>query len=150
MRLDHLLSKEHLSSPFGVVEDRLLTRVWWGRLLIDQWNAGVCDCVCLVCVSSTALPSGVGVERYAAGGCGCSAHCWVLREHPHFGCCLARAAAALYRFRFDFPVWGGGGWWWVTWGGGVWLFFENYTVDASIFVVKLLRAHGGCLGIRSR
>jgi hypothetical protein len=28
--------------------------------------------------------------------------------------------------------------------------FENYTVDASIFVVKLLSAHGGCLGIRSR
>ncbi len=33
---------------------------------------------------------------------------------------------------------------------GVWLFFENYTVDASIFVVKLLRAYGGCLGTRSR
>jgi hypothetical protein len=32
---------------------------------------------------------------------------------------------------------------------GGWL-FENCTVDASIFVVKLLRAHGGCLGIRSR
>ena len=30
--------------------------------------------------------------------------------------------------------------------------FENYTVDASIFSIcgKLLRAHGGCLGIRSR
>jgi hypothetical protein len=28
-------------------------------------------------------------------------------------------------------------------------YFENYTVDASIFVVKLLSAHGGCLGIRS-
>ena len=28
--------------------------------------------------------------------------------------------------------------------------FENCRVDASIFVVKLLRAHGGCLGIRSR
>jgi hypothetical protein len=28
--------------------------------------------------------------------------------------------------------------------------FENYTVDASIFVVKLLRADGGCLGTRSR
>jgi hypothetical protein len=35
------------------------------------------------------------------------------------------------------------------------VFVENYTVDASIFVslifvVKLLRAHGGCLGTRSR
>ena len=31
-------------------------------------------------------------------------------------------------------------------------YFENCTVDASIFifVVKLLRAHGGCLGTRSR
>ena len=29
-------------------------------------------------------------------------------------------------------------------------YFENCTVDASIFVAKLLRAHGGCLGIRSR
>ncbi len=29
-------------------------------------------------------------------------------------------------------------------------YLENYTVDASIFVAKLLRAHGGCLGIRSR
>ena len=41
--------------------------------------------------------------------------------------------------------WSGGGC-----GGGCWWLFENYTVDASIFVVKLLRAHGGCLGIRSR
>ena len=41
-----------------------------------------------------------------------------------------------------------GGWW------GCCLFFENCTVDASIFlfalVFKFLRAHGGCLGIRSR
>ena len=28
--------------------------------------------------------------------------------------------------------------------------FENCRVDASIFVVKFLRAHGGCLGFRSR
>jgi hypothetical protein len=42
--------------------------------------------------------------------------------------------------------------------GGVWCglwswagrWFENYTVDASIFVVKLSRANGGCLGTRSR
>ncbi len=32
------------------------------------------------------------------------------------------------------------------------MFLENCIVDASIFifVVKLIRAHGGCLGIRSR
>ena len=36
--------------------------------------------------------------------------------------------------------------------GGVvgWSLVENYTVDASIFVVKLSRANGGCLGTRSR
>ena len=33
---------------------------------------------------------------------------------------------------------------------GVGLLFENCTVDASIFVAKFLRAHGGCLGTRSR
>jgi hypothetical protein len=64
---------------------------------------------------------------------------------------------------------GGGGWGWfflvvgiaclslsfrVGWVG-VCLFFENCTVDASIFkslilVFKFLRALGGCLGIRSR
>ncbi len=29
-------------------------------------------------------------------------------------------------------------------------YFENYTVDASIFVAKFIRAHGGCLGTRNR
>ena len=29
-------------------------------------------------------------------------------------------------------------------------YLENCTVDASIFVAKFLRAHGGCLGTRSR
>ncbi len=40
----------------------------------------------------------------------------------------------------------------LVWGCGVvgWLFVENCTVDASIFVVKLSRANGGCLGTRSR
>jgi hypothetical protein len=33
---------------------------------------------------------------------------------------------------------------------GVGVLFENCIVDASIFVVKLLRANGGCLGTRSR
>jgi hypothetical protein len=37
-------------------------------------------------------------------------------------------------------------------GGGLWVgcWFENCIVDASIFVVKLSRADGGCLGTRSR
>ncbi len=35
-------------------------------------------------------------------------------------------------------------------GLGVRSLFENCTVNASIFVAKLVRAHGGCLGTRSR
>jgi hypothetical protein len=35
-------------------------------------------------------------------------------------------------------------------GSGRRLYVENYTVDASIFVAKFLRAHGGCLGTRNR
>ncbi len=49
------------------------------------------------------------------------------------------------------PSWWGVGW--CCWCGVVvagGLFVENYTVDASIFVVKLSRADGGCLGTRSR
>jgi hypothetical protein len=44
----------------------------------------------------------------------------------------------------------------AVWGWWAWLLFENCIVDASIFylncvfVVKLVRAYGGCLGIRSR
>ena len=53
------------------------------------------------------------------------AHCWVLRQH----------AEGLDTVPGTFV-------------SGV--VFENCRVDASIFVVKLLRAHGGCLGFRSR
>lgn len=40
----------------------------------------------------------------------------------------------------------------LVWGLRVvgWSFVENCTVDASIFVVKLSRANGECLGTRSR
>jgi hypothetical protein len=38
----------------------------------------------------------------------------------------------------------------VAGGAGRWLLFVNCIVDASIFVAKFFRAHGGCLGIRSR
>ena len=42
-----------------------------------------------------------------------------------------------------------GGWFCVS--GGVCVLFENWTVDASIFnESKCVRAHGGCLGTRSR
>ena len=38
----------------------------------------------------------------------------------------------------------------VGWGVGVGWCVENCIVDASIFVAKFLRAHGGCLGTRNR
>jgi hypothetical protein len=53
------------------------------------------------------------------------AHCWVLRQHAEGLDTVPEADVS-----------------------GV--VFENCRVDASIFVVKLLRAHGGCLGFRSR
>jgi hypothetical protein len=76
------------------------------------------------------------------------ARCWVLREH-----------AGSDTERVSFSVQSGFGlqtvqavaWVGVDSGGAAfWWLFENCTVDASIFVVKFLRAHGGCLGIRSR
>lgn len=48
-------------------------------------------------------------------------------------------------YRGTCGFWFGVGLWVVGW-----LFVENCTVDASIFVVKLSRANGGCLGTRSR
>ena len=79
----------------------------------------------------------------------CSACCWVLREHAvrfdrvfvswvNHSARLATNSRPVGRKVFAVVVL-------VFW----WL-FENCTVDASIFVVKFLRAHGGCLGIRSR
>ena len=60
------------------------------------------------------------------------------------GCCLG--CQALPGFAYRLPVGGAG----VGLGVVGWSFVENYTVDASIFVVKLSRANGGCLGTRSR
>jgi hypothetical protein len=87
--------------------------------------------------------------------------CWVLREQaPRVGVgCFGRWPAVGHDTVFSplvlgaSPVGEGRG---VGGGGGSWrvvvgcVFVENCTVDASIFVVKLLRAHGGCLGTRSR
>ena len=74
------------------------------------------------------------------------ARCWVLREQPRMVVLLcARTSSALNRRQprvrcgRQAAV---GGW------DRPWL--ENCTVDASIFVAKFLRAHGGCLGTRSR
>lgn len=101
----------------------------------------------------------------------CRAHCWVLRSPATgwwgawYGPVLGpRTAARVLLLRGR-----GSGGRRVWWGRGRWL-FENCTVDASIFVkikthpsgcgswfsavllflLKFLRAQGGCLGTRSR
>jgi hypothetical protein len=59
------------------------------------------------------------------------------------GCQTALAGPGLL---LGVGVWGGVWWLWVV----CWLLFEMCIVDASIFVVKFVRANGGCLGTRSR
>jgi hypothetical protein len=61
---------------------------------------------------------------------------------------VASCGAGLLSYRVDLLFWGVCGLV-VGWAGGC-LLFVNCIVDASIFVAKFFRAHGGCLGIRSR
>ncbi len=109
---------------------------------------------CVVLLISDSALSG---SRFGAGGAWLggtrnqrmtgergSAHCWVLRRHPG-GVFSGVAAPGLDRLTHpDVGV--------VVVGGvGVWLCVECCIVDASILLwLKCLRAHGGCLGIRSR
>jgi hypothetical protein len=61
------------------------------------------------------------------------------------GCCFGPVPSSI---KLCSGVWASGCGWWVWVVGGV--LFENCIVDASIFVVKFVRANGGCLGTRSR
>ena len=81
------------------------------------------------------------MESGALGGW-CLARCWVLKARAFFAQ-LFSAVLACWSYRCLF-----GGWRWRVVGFRP--YFENYTVDASIFVAKFLRAHGGCLGTRNR
>jgi hypothetical protein len=86
---------------------------------------------------------GVVVER-GSGGCGrCLARCWVLKGRTGFGSVFLVGPGPGF---IPHPLVGVGG----RRGVGCRLYVENYTVDASIFVAKFLRAHGGCLGTRNR
>jgi hypothetical protein len=82
------------------------------------------------------------VEESGVSGGWCLARCWVLKARAFFAQVFQCGPCLLV---YCFPV------------GVVALvcvgfrpYFENYTVDASIFVAKFLRAHGGCLGTRNR
>ena len=75
---------------------------------------------------------------------GSATHCWVLRQYA-FACSASGDRDHLDLKPLSFAGVGLVGYRWLS---GV--VFENCTVDASIFVVKLLRAYGECLGIRSR
>lgn len=113
-------------------------------------------------------PSSEGVGTTVSGVGLVRTHCWVLRKRTMFGAaagwwwpwCLPRVRGGclfcLVRGRPPVrPVHScacfvcGGGCWWRG-GFGRCLLFEICIVDASIFVAKFFRAHGGCLGIRSR
>jgi hypothetical protein len=98
-------------------------------------------------------PFGGGERGAGAAGGGVQASCWVLREQALLALFLLVPAPAGHQtaglFWWDCgPLWGVGVWWRFGWWG--WSLFENCTVDASIFVVKLPRADGECLGTRSR
>ena len=122
-----------------------------------KWVAGN-GCLILVLlwllVALHGVAGGWGVDR--VGWCGWWSRSDILlgpegtsAGFPGFG-----VVGGLF-FLVSKPIWltncvsefrGCGCWWW-GWG---WPLFENCTVDASIFVVKLPRADGECLGTRSR
>ena len=141
--------------------------MWWPRV----WSIVTVISVCLVrgvlisgalviqpvVVAGSASTAVVSRSGNVGSGAGAGwAHCWVLRKRTvcsaPLGCwvvCFFQGwSPAIPAGTSPLSGWGLGVWWW----GGlvVWLLFVNCIVDASIFVAKLFRAHGGCLGIRSR
>jgi hypothetical protein len=173
VRLDHLLSKEHLAATDSSGNRGPGARI--GR--VCRWGAHMAETLVRVELATAVDPrtassvglrvGGWGVDRVGgAAGSVFQTSCWVLREQaratvsPGFGSSgpvWPSVAKLLHGMvaRGLLPV----GWWvcrgccgvcggWVGVRG--WPLFENCTVDASIFVVKLPRANGECLGTRSR
>jgi hypothetical protein len=150
VRLDHLLSKEHwqpapgrhslVGAGKGVQVALSRPSVSWGLLTGGtsiSWRRHSC-----AGSPVQASPLGVVVERGRCGvwsvpgtllgpeGSDRDGSVFLVGPGPGF---------------IPHPV--GCGW---PLGVGCRLYVENYTVDASIFVAKFLRAHGGCLGTRNR
>ena len=145
MRLDHLLSKEHLARTRWVLgPDPRSGRTLLGRCSrVEHWLVDLGPCSA---VEYSRQLSFEGVarrwERLLGMEDWVEARCWVLREQPATVVGLTigpalRCTTSTCRGRRRVEGWGRP-------------FLENCTVDASIFVVKLVRAHGGCLGTRSR
>ena len=101
---------------------------WWLLICVEYWldAPGRVTTACLV-----QLPFGeVGTDVGVMEG-GCSAHCWVLREHPLKLVVVAFGSRTILDTKPPVRLAGGVG---VSGGG---LVFENCTVDASIFVVQV-------------
>ena len=151
MRLDHLLSKEHWHLGFlvlcgwepvrGVQVALSQPFVLWGLLkggtsIIWCWSCGGC-------CEYWFFSSGLGQGKWRIG--------WVvlgtlLGPEGSGVVLLSSSVRALLAGRTAASFGGG----WRRRVVGFRPYFENYTVDASIFVAKFLRAHGGCLGTRNR
>jgi hypothetical protein len=124
VRLDHLLSKEQAGPRcWGQQAPRAASVVAVG--VLDGADTG-------------AVEAGVGRVRREAS-------CWVLRQQP------VRVGVLVWPGAPWAPWCGSAGWpgWWPGVGVG-WLLVEMCIVGVSIFVVKLSRADGGCLGTRGR
>jgi hypothetical protein len=157
VRLDHLLSKEHWSSSVA----RGCSWSWVGsrsgchcltvRVGVTLWvERRPSRCSWLVVASTARGVRLVGVEGVAGRGCRGS-RTLLGPEATLVGVWSCRVTG------LQTGSWSLLWWVWVLVGvaGGVWLLFENCTVDASIFVLgfcglKFIRAQGGCLGTRSR
>ena len=157
MRLDHLLSKEHWHLGFcwsfgagglarGVQVASSRPSVSWGLLMGGSsisWHRASGGA--RKYRFSVPLFWGVGTRNVALVGGWCLARCWVLKARAQALALQLGLTCCPYRPCVPLGVWG-----WRARVVGFRPYFENYTVDASIFVAKFLRAHGGCLGTRNR
>jgi hypothetical protein len=153
VRLDHLLSKEQLSREGGTVArgPRMSGRgAHMAETLASQLSATART------LSTCADLSGSGSRGGKVVWCGWWMMMSTLLSPERTTVVVPGGGCPGTRWLFFLQAWPG------TYTGcgdavfgvcrGVvgWSLVENCTVDASIFVVKLSRANGGCLGTRSR
>jgi hypothetical protein len=150
VRLDHLLSKEHRSGSHPIYAEVRDERFLLGSSLVEHWLLNQADRLrvstasafgpgsgnarCGVCSWLDTLLGPEETDRWAR--CGGLAVCYRLMQDRSSVIPVRRAYVCVGCL--------------VAGGVGCCLLFEICIVDASIFVAKFFRAHGGCLGIRSR